>query len=555
MLKILITNTIILFCFNITLGQDCPVINENGSFENLIYIPGGEPSMGITTGQIDNWEASHGTVDYVTSEWNWYGMDGLVSNAGHMCYGNRTAHDHSEGMFTSAKIYGDDDLLYTLKLDYATVCEAANNGFLNIALNNNLQSDDFNYFQYPTAEVFPEVFQDIQPVDRFELTPDVNLVNGEFSKYEIAFVPSKDYEQIWFFTEYQYEDEEIINCGIMIDDVELTATTSALIGINVDDDSGSYLLTPKCTKELDIVSYNWTINQTTVSSSEDLSYDFKAELYTVCLDIVDARKACGSTCIELDLSEIAEENTSDESCTYCACLDAGGLPNLVGFQYLTSDGQVVELDENTEGFFFPYCDGTSGMCDGSESEIGLFLEDLNTYFTNNGINAIAKTGDEEDVMDSFCRSTAFTIESADIIPLSFFIDDFSSNQALITIAEFQFNPNNCSSAFEDKEDDQFNALVDNEIEPMYDVVFEKVTYSIQPIVFENNLILKAEIEIEDTLVSFGGIYNTAGQLVVPLESYRQGDDINLSGLPDGMYAINLVNKKYQQSGLFFVGSK
>jgi len=261
MLRKLTTIIIVILLSNLLAAQSCPIINENGSFEEMVFVPGGEPTMGITTGQIPNWYATHGTVDYVSSEWSWYDVEGINSVAGHMCYGHRDSHDHSEGMFTAVNIYGDDDLLYTLSLDFGTVCEASQNGFLNIALNNNLVEGPHNGFQYPTPETFPAVYQDIQVIDRMELMPEANLDVSGMSNFEISFVPEGDYQQIWMFTEYQHIQDDFVNCGLLIDDVKLTATTSALSGIKVEELIGdNFKLTPEFSKELDVVSYSWTVN-------------------------------------------------------------------------------------------------------------------------------------------------------------------------------------------------------------------------------------------------------------------------------------------------------
>lgn len=552
MLKKICTVTFTLFSLNFINGQECPIINDNGSFEDLIYVLGGEANIGITTGQINNWSASHGTVDYVTEDWNYYNVDGVTSIAGHMCYGHRETHNHSEGMYTSAKIYGDDDLLYTLKLDYATVCDAENNGFLNVALNSKLYSEGHNNFQYPTAEAYPEVFQDIQAVDRMELMPSANMENGGYTKYEISFIPNSDYEQIWLFTEYQYEQEDFVNCGILIDDVELTAITTALTGIDVEERTfGDYDLTPEFSKSLDIVSYNWSVNHKPVIGHEMLTYDFALQnMYTICLDIIDSRGACGSTCVELDL-RVAVEGESEAGCVYATCLDAGGIPNIVSFEYLSDSGQKVVLDKNSDGFFFPYCTSSEDACNGNAFEIELFIEDLNDYFNRNSIDANITYGADEDVFDSFCRSSSITIESSEIIPSTVLIDNFLYNEPMITTAEFQLDPSSCPSVITGKDDESNFTLVQDETEEEVDT--EKLSYSITPKVYENQLII--DDENEEDIYSKVAIFSTSGRLVFSLDNYKRGDEINMEGLPIGIYAINIVNKQYQRTGFFFLGQQ
>lgn len=313
MLNRILTITTFLFLSGLMSAQDCPVLNVNGNFEETIYVPGGEPAIGITTGQMSNWAASHGTADYLTKDWNWYDLEGLTSNAGHLCYGNRDAHDHSEGIYTSVDILGDDDLLYTLRVDYATVCDATENGYLNIALNNNLNSEGHNWFQYPTPTAFPEFFDEIQAVERFELTPEANYEQSGMSNMEVSFVAHGDFSQIWLFTEYQHDQVDFVNCGLLLDNIELTATTTALSQLNVTNVEGDiYKFSPEFSRELDIVSYNWMVDQTTVSNEETLIEDFEVGTYTICLDINDSRGACATACYELIVEEYIEEEIAEE---------------------------------------------------------------------------------------------------------------------------------------------------------------------------------------------------------------------------------------------------
>ena len=292
-------------------AQDCPILNTNCSFEETIYVPGGEPAIGITTGQIKNWSASHGTADYITSDWNWYDLEGIVSNAGHLCYGNRDAHDHSEGIYTSVNILGDDDLLYTLSVDYSTVCESTNNGFLNIALNNKLNSEGHNWFQYPTPEAFPEFFDEIQAVERMELRPEANFDQNGMSNFEVSFVPEQDFSQIWLFTEYQHDEVDFINCGLILDNVELTATTSALSNlVAIKGEGNSYKFAPEYTKDLEVLNYTWIVDQDEVSNEDVLTHEFEEGEYTICLNITDSRGACGTACYELIIDDSAEVGTS-----------------------------------------------------------------------------------------------------------------------------------------------------------------------------------------------------------------------------------------------------
>lgn len=553
MLKLITLNIIVILSINLAIGQECPTINRNGSFEEMIYVPGGEPSIGITTGQIDNWAASHGTVDFLTPDWNWYGISGISSNAGHLCYGNRESHDHSEGMYTTAKIYGDDDLLYTLSLEYATFCDATKNGFLNIALNNKLTAGSHNGFQYPTPEVLPTFFQEIQAVDRVELLPDANFVETGMSSYEVSFVPYDDFDQLWLFTEFQYPEEDFINCGLMIDNVKLTAMTTALDGVEVLQlSNNNYQLTPSFSKELNVVSYDWSVNNEPAGNTEKILYSFTEDVYTICVDIIDDRGACGSTCLEFAAPlDQDESESSNDICTYSSCLDLGGLPNILSVEFLSANGNMKTLDSNTPGFFFPYCIGTASMCDGGENEIGLLVEDLNAYFIAEGLNSEASIGYSINASELGCRSLAITIMSSDLVPTSINLDDFLSDDISMISVGFDFDSSNCGSSFSD---DPTTYLINDESEVVsYDNLQgnnDEDLFELRPKVIGNQISLYHK---EDDLLSNGGIYTTSGQMISSIQNYKQGDKLNVDFLTTGMYIVRLVNREGEQSAFFFKG--
>jgi len=361
--------TAFLFLSGLLSGQDCPIINDNGSFDETIYVPGGEPSIGISTGQISNWAASHGTADYITSDWNWYDLDGITSNAGHLCYGNRDAHDHSEGIYTSVNILGDDDLLYTLSIDYATVCDASENGYLNIALNNKLNSDGHNWFQYPTPTAFPEFFDEIQPIERLELTPSANYEQSGMSTMEVSFVPQGEFSQIWLFTEYQYDLVDLVNCGLILDNIELTATTTALTNLVATNlENKQFEFSPEFSKDLDIVSYTWIVDQDLVSTDETLKQEFETGEYTICLDITDSRGSCGSACYELVIDESIEEEILNEFVDEIEINEENEEDEDIEETTLSVDSSVIAIDSETdndidgkkiEGFFIPVVIGST----------------------------------------------------------------------------------------------------------------------------------------------------------------------------------------------------
>ena len=553
-LNTLIITIIVLFS-SLLKGQECPIINDNGSFEDMIYVPGGEPAIGITTGQINNWAASHGTVDYINADWNWYDIDGISSVTGHMCYGNRDSHDHSEGMFTSAKIYGDSDLLYTLSLDYATVCDASQNGYLNIALNNNLSSEGHQWFQYPTPEALPEYFQEIQAVDRFELLPETNFEVTGMSNYEISFVPTTDFDQLWLFTEYQYPQDDFVNCGLMIDNVALTVTTSAVDGIKaLELTNNNYHLVPEFSKPLNVQSYHWTIDQVSVGTNEELIYDgFAEEVYLICVDIVDDRGACGSACHELDLRPNSDglnftTDTDFDACTYSACLDFEAASNIVSLEFMTEAGGILKLDYSSDGFFFPYCIGEASLCAGGNIELGLLVEDLNDYFNNNDLNSKAILGYSEEASDIDCRSMGISILSSDLVPRSILVSDFISDDVSLREIDFDFDPSNCTSGFIEEQEEIDFSFDPEALDQNYEDDSEE-EQGLNPVVKGTRLYIQADLG--NNIVSEGGIYTLSGQLILDVKDYRHEDEINIDFLPTGMYVIRMINKEFQKTGFFF----
>jgi len=311
-MKYLFSILIILSALNIATAQDCESINVNGTFESLNFAPGLEPAVGITSGLMQSWNASHGTADFVTADWNWYGLPGFNSNMGHICYGNRDTHDHSEGIYTAAPIYGDDDLIYTLKFDFASICDSDKNGFINIALNNNLNSEDHGFFQFPTEETYPAFFSSNQNIARLELTPETALGNG-ISSYETSFTATDHFGQLWFYTEYLHEFEDFVNCGFVLDNVNITATTTALSDFEVKvSDDGMISIDPVFSRNMNLTNVEWIVDGVSVGFEKQLMAELEDGLHTICLEFTDSRGACGSLCQEIEIGATPEEETEEE---------------------------------------------------------------------------------------------------------------------------------------------------------------------------------------------------------------------------------------------------
>ncbi len=561
------TLTLIIFAFcNIALAQECKLLNQNGNFESVTTFIGSEPANGISTNIVDNWKASHGTVDYFTPNWNWYGIDGLFSNAGHLCYGNRESHDHSEGMFTSVNITADDDLVYTLSFDASSICDASENGFLNIALNNNLNAEGHNWFQYPTAESLPEFFTENQPIDRIELTDDFDFTDGFLNHYEISFIPESNFSQLWFFSEYQHEYTEFVNCGVIIDNVELRAMTTSLANISQEKlEDGSHLFQAEFTKELTVETFDWNLNGVAVSDSSEFKTILVEGTHNICLDIIDARGACGSVCITVDVEEDTEQSGGTsidvsenyEGCIYKVCLESPGLPYLNSFSFLNPEGELILLDEFSHGFSFPYCaGGNEALCTEQGDELHLFLADLNTYFESNNYEAKAQFDVYSYPLESFCKGriislTSNTIAAEQVVMADYYTDDLETFPL-----DFAFDPtlceqsvsgdnNNFSADFSEEQSLENDGSGKNNGElktnnfTLFDADYNGDSESIQVTYLEGSEILQ------------GGIFSIDGKKLIDLTNFKGYENVDLGAFTAGSYILRVTSRSQNQTEIFF----
>jgi len=282
-----------------------------------------------------------------------------------------------------------------------------------------------------------------------------------------------------------------------------------------------------------------------------LLHAFTEGIHIICLDIIDSRGACGSICYELDLTAAEEDETDPMACTYSSCLDGSGLPNLVAMEFLTTSGELVTIDKNTEGFFFPYCDGTPSMCNGGESEVELFVEDLNAYFYKHDIDALASSGSGSDLFESICRSLAVTIISSDIIPTGILIDDFSTEELVFSFAQFEFDPTACGASLEggNLNDQAITFVPEAETDQEINVVPE----NFNPVVSNGQLEFEKtdsnenkEVVNEEIIVSQVSIFTLGGNKILSINEFKEGDTIDIDHLNSGMYVVNLVNRIEQK---------
>lgn len=563
MISKLSTLTLLILAFsNLGNSQECQLLNQNGNFEAVTTFIGSEPANGISTNIVDNWEASHGTVDYFTPNWNWYGLQGLYSNAGHLCYGNRESHDHSEGMFTKVNVSADEDLIYTLSFDASSVCDASENGFLNVALNNNLSADGHNWFQYPTSESLPHFFTENQQLDRIELTDEYKFQDGFLHHYDLSFIPEASFSQLWFFSEYQHEYTEFVNCGVVIDNVELTAMTTSLASIDYEKmEDESYLFKGKFTNELTVENYDWRLNDVSVSDSSEFKKDLIEGVHEICLDIIDSRGACGSVCISVEVNgEIEEtgETSIDVSenyggCIYKVCLESPGLPYLNSFSFLNPQGVLVTLDEYSYGFSFPYCaGGNEALCTEQGDELHLFLEDLNKYFIINNYKATAQFDVYSFPLESFCKGRIISMTSDELAAEQVVMADYYSDDLATFPLEFAFDPTVCKQSTGVVDGNSVSTELSSENDGDEGLLAAK---NRNITVFEADYNTDSEtVEINylaGNEILQGGIYSIDGKKLIDLKNFLGYDSVDLSNFVPGAYILRVTSRSENQTEIFY----
>ncbi len=372
--------------------NNCSEINLNGDFELKHNIPGTENANGIMQGEIQNWYNTHGSADYFDNLWNWYYMSGIQSTMGHLCYGSRPSHDHSEGMYTSVDILADEDLTYCVTFDYGSHCDSDKDGKAHIYLTNNLQEGPTNAFMFPRANTHTTWFDNSKMIDAIVLDEETEFTEVGMTTYSATIDPDESYSQLWFFTEYLHSDGEFANCGFMLDNVKVSCKTSALADISmVDLGDGRVELTPVFSKELTGVNYEWNIG-TEKRNQKTIIIDQQSTSQEICLNITDSRGACAEACITVGSLNGA---VGQSLCDYAVCLDAaGGVPTIEAIELKTITGEIITIDNSFPEFDFPYCIGAWNMCADGAYELEHLVTDLNMWMLNNEYQGqVAKTED------------------------------------------------------------------------------------------------------------------------------------------------------------------
>lgn len=463
---------IVLFAANLSAQcNSCDALNINGDFETRNNVLGAENASGISQGEINNWSSSHGTADFFDIDWNWYYLDNTFdSNVGHVCYGSRPTHDHSEGIFTQVKILNDEDLTYCLKFDYSSYCDSDEFGKAHVYMANNLTDGSINGFKFPTKETHKPWFDNAQQIDELVLDAETDVRETGMTTYSKTFKPTEEYTQIWFFTEYLHQDQGFVNCGFMIDNVNVTAQTDALTGIEaIQLDDNTYEFSAVFSKELEGVTYEWNLGNGNKNNAKNITQTFENGEHEVCLKITDARGACAEVCYTLKVGNKSE----NQFCDYSICLSGGGIPSITKLEFINKAGKLEVLDSDTPGFGFPYCIGAWNMCNSGEYELDYLIDDLNLWLEKNNYEGTAQ---KQAIAGQTCRGNSLTIINSELQFTDLYMGDErdAATEEVYFFEEFNCNNNEINepenneeieiAAYPNPTANYVNVLIDENVE-------------------------------------------------------------------------------------------
>mgnify|MGYP000155809946 CR=1 FL=1 len=499
-----------LITINITAQcNTCIPVNENGNFESQNNILGTENANGVATGEIKNWYNTHGTADYFDSSWNWYGIQDIDSNYGHLCYGNRPTHDHSEGMYTPVEILADEDLTYCVSLDYGSHCPSENYGQAHIYLTNHVSQGGANGFMFPTEQTHGIWFEDSKKVDVITLDEESDFTTIGMTTHNTIVTPEQSYSQLWIFTEYLHTAGGFVDCGLMIDNVKVTCQTDALIDLKVENLSGDkYEIMPKLNKQLSGVEHEWKLDGLVVGNEASEIIELIEGSYELCLDIKDDRGACASLCKAVN---IGDTQTQKADCNYTACLDAaGGVPVINSLSIVLPTGEEMMLDYNTVGFGFPYCIGASTYCASGEYELDYLITDVNNWMAKNNYKGSLAKGGDASYTDG-CRGHQLAWIQSEVQFSSINVEDITTGDQFVIYT----NQSNCTA----EKDEEIVKKVIAHIE-----VFPNPTVDIAQVQFESE-VSDAKILLLDasgTIITDQAVTDTSS---VQLDMSEQGTGI------------------------------
>ena len=408
--------------------NSCQEVNYNGDFEIRNNTLGNENANGILQGEIPNWYNTHGSGDFFDPLWNWYYITGIQSNMGHLCYGSRPSHDHSEGMFTSVDILGDDDLSYCVQFDYGSYCDSDKYGKAHVYLANNLQEGSINNFMLPEMATHSDWFARSKNIDVIELDEETSFAEVGMTTYTTTFTPDQSYGQLWFYTEYSHNDDGFVNCGLMLDNVKISCTTTALAEIIVNElEDDKVELVPVFTKSLQGVTYEWTYG-TQTSNKEKIIISKTDKSQDICLKIKDKRGACAEACVTVRSKNGA---AGQSLCDYAVCLDAGGgIPTIESVQVEIPGGQVITIDKSDPLFSFPYCIGAFNMCSSGAYELEHLVADLNLWMLDNDYEGQVTKTENSGYIEN-CRANKIITYQSEVSFLSLTLGNEKSNDLIV----------------------------------------------------------------------------------------------------------------------------
>lgn len=495
-------------------SQGCIAINENGDFESRNYIPGISNVLGISAGEIVNWQSSHGTADYLDPEWNWYQISGIESNVGHICYGVREQGAHSEGMFTEVTTLTDTDIRYQLQFDFANICPQDKPGKVQIYLTNGLSGgSNFSAFNMPNPGNRPQWFEGAQHIGTVELGSDTELEVNGMSQAFFEFSINKTYTQLWFYTEYDLPFEEFVSCGFILDNVELTQHSDALSDVminNIEPQVKQFL--PVINRPLDGCEYQWDFGDGQSSNDQSPIHEFEEGTYNVCLNITDIRKACSSICKEIVISDNSE---TINLCDFSACLDGSGVPAISDIAVII-DGEERLLSEATN-FSFPYCIAPGYMCLGGIYQMDDLIKDFNEWLFVQDIEGVASKESQPDMSDG-CRGNTMSLKQTSIESLILLMTDESG---VAEQRQIVFNTNNCNYVQRPLEESEVKQT-------------STINLKVYPTMSSTEVNIKG-LRVGDH--TFNGIYNDTGKLVKVLSTSEEETILDISNFRSGIYFV------------------
>ncbi len=509
---------------------DCATLNQNGGFSDFTLLADGSNDSSISRGMINNWYGTHGTGEHFDNDWNWYGIETIEDTVAHLCYGSRNGHDHSEGIYTELQINDEDDLTYCLSFDYSSHCASEKFGKVHIYLANNLKPGGPNGFKYPTAQTHADWFENSQAVEVLTLDFQTEYTEYGMTRHSVSFKPKGSFTQLWFFTEFLYEDAGYQNCGFLIDNVNVSATTSALKDIEAEETNDNRVeLNAAFSKDLQGVDYEWIVDGNEYNEPTP-TVRLDEGLHPVTLNITDDRGSCATMTKNVKVGNV---NTK-EICDYNICLDTGGSPSISSVGLVLPDGVHNTLDKTTPGFSFPYCISAPNVCSSGEYELEFLVQDLNNWLGENGLAGEVRIGGDNTLEDG-CRAHMIEVIQSEVGFDQVVIQDQRLSDRKM---DLYFGSDNCE-LYDD------NGNLTDEGDTTGGIVLRAYP---NPAIDELNVELSQELQEEDvtmTLLDSDG--NVQETKVIRITSHGQTELIAMTNYDPGVYTLKVSGNEISES--------